>query len=170
MIIGVMSDTHGNRKLMHQVADLMAAKHGVEMIIHVGDDYADAEELAAAGHAVRMVPGLYCDEYHDGRVPNRIVVQCDDITISAAHVEKDLRASELAATVVLTGHTHIARIAKAGRSIHLNPGHLKNPKLDRGERPSFAIVDTEGDSVTVTVFELTGEPRMQQRFLKAELA
>lgn len=170
MIIGVMSDTHGNRRLMHQVADAMRALHNADLIFHVGDDYADAEELAAAGHAVRMVPGLYCDEYHDGRIPKRIVVQCDDITVSAAHAEKDLRAAELAASVVLTGHTHVARVMKAGRSLHVNPGHLKNPKLDRGERPSFAIIDTGDGSVEVTIYELTGEPRMRHRFPRADLA
>ena len=170
MIIGVISDTHGNRKLMHHVADWMKAKHGVELIIHVGDDYPDAQELVLAGHNVRMVPGLWCDEYHDGRVPKRIIVPCDGITISAAHAEKDLGATELAASIVLTSHTHVAKIEKLGRSVHVNPGHLKHPKLDRGQRPSYAIVSTAPHEVEIAIHEIDGGVRASQSFPRSELA
>ena len=170
MIIGVMSDTHGNRRLMHQVADWMKAKHHAELIVHAGDDYPDAEELAMAGHNVKMVPGLWCDAYHDGRVPNRIVIPCDGITIAVAHAEKDLRAAELAATIVVTGHTHVASVQRIGRTIHLNPGHLKNAKLDRGERPSYAIVETDPDDVSICVYELDGKVRLETTQPRARLA
>ncbi len=170
MIIGVISDTHGNRKLMHQVADWMKSKHRVELIIHVGDDYPDAQELSMAGYNVRMVPGLWCDEYQDGRTPKRIVVPCDGITISAAHAEKDLGATELAASIVLTGHTHVAKIEKLGRSVHVNPGHLKHPKLDRGERPSYAIISTTPDNVGIAIHELDGRTRASQTLARAALA
>lgn len=170
MIIGVISDTHGNRKLMHQVVDRMNSAHRADLIIHVGDDYPDAQELSLAGHNVRMVPGLWCEEYHDGRTPKRIVIPCDGITISATHAEKDLGAAELAASIVLTGHTHVAKIEKLGQSVHLNPGHLKHPKLDRGQRPSYAIISTEPESVTVAIHELDGGVRTSQSFTRAELA
>ena len=170
MIIGVLSDTHGNRKLMHQVADRMKVIHKVELIVHVGDDYPDAEELAAAGHSVRMVPGLWCDEYHDGRIPHRITIPCDGITISAAHSEKDLGAAELSATIVLTGHTHVACIEKLGRSMHVNPGHLKNPKLDRGQRPSYAIIATGADDISISIFEVDGRTRLSASYPRGQLA
>lgn len=169
MVIGVMSDTHGNRRLMHLVADLMRRDHRAELIIHVGDNYADALELKAAGHHVKMVPGLWCDEYHDGRVPNRIKMNCDGIAVSAAHAEKDLGAAELAASVVLTGHTHVAKIEKLGRSVHVNPGHLKHPKLDRGQRPSFAIISTSQDEISVSIFELDGRMRESASFNRDQL-
>lgn len=170
MIIGVISDTHGNLKLMHQVADWMKTTHSAELIIHVGDNYPDAQELSLAGHNVRMVPGLWCDAYHDGRIPKRIIIPCDGITIAAAHAEKDLGAIELASTIVLTGHTHVSKIEKLGRTVHINPGHLKHPKLDRGQRPSYAIISTEPASVTVTIHEIDGGVRTSQSFTRAELA
>jgi putative phosphoesterase len=170
MIIGVISDTHGNRKLMHQVADWMKEKHGVDLIIHVGDDYPDAQELGLAGHTVRMVPGLWCEEYHDGRIPKRIVIPCDGITISAAHAEKDLGATELAASIVLTGHTHVAKIEKLGRSVHVNPGHLKHPKLDRGQCPSYAIISTTPDEIAIAIHEIDGSVRAAQSLPRSELA
>ncbi len=170
MIIGVMSDTHGNRKLMHEVADRMKRQHHADLIIHVGDDCPDAAELVAAGHNVRMVPGLWCDEYHDGRIPKRIIVPCDGITISAAHAEKDLGATELAATVVLTGHTHVAKIEKLGRSVHVNPGHLKHPKLDRGERPSYAVITTDRVKISISIHETDGKTRVTQSIQREQLA
>ncbi|MDZ4859070.1 MAG: YfcE family phosphodiesterase [Candidatus Hydrogenedentes bacterium] len=170
MIIGVMSDTHGNLRLMHQAADQMKALHQADLIIHVGDDYADAQALAMAGHNVRMVPGLWCDAYNNPRIPNRIVVECDGITISAAHADKDLRAAELSATIVLTGHTHVAKIEKLGRSLHVNPGHLKNAKLDRGQRPSFAVIETSKDEIEVSILELDSVVRLSVRSSRADLA
>ena len=170
MIIGVISDTHGNRKLMHQVSDRMKAKHGVELFFHVGDDYPDAKELSLAGHNVHMVPGLWCEEYQDGRTPKRIVIPCDGIAISAAHAEKDLGATELAASIVLTGHTHVARIEKLGRSVHVNPGHLKHHKLDRGQRPSYAIISTMAESVAIAIHEIDGTIRASNSYPRTELA
>lgn len=170
MVIGAMSDTHGNRRLMHEAADLMKLKHGAELLIHVGDDYADAEELAAAGHNVRMVPGLWCDQYRDGRTPKRIVLPCDGITISAAHAELDLQAAELAATIVLTGHTHAAKIEKLGRSVHVNPGHLKHAKSDRGQRPSFVIIETDPKTIRISIVELSGKKRLSESFARDALA
>lgn len=78
--------------------------------------------------------------------------------------------TELAASIVLTGHTHVAKIEKLGRSVHVNPGHLKDPKLDRGQRPSYAIVSTTPDNVTISIHELNGRARTSQTFARAELA
>ncbi len=169
MIIGIISDTHGNRRMMHQVADYLTARHKADLLIHVGDDYSDAEELAMAGHAIKMVPGLWCPEYADHRIPNTIVEPVDGITISAAHADKDLSARELAATVVLTGHTHVARIEKLGKSVHLNPGHLKS-KFDRGQRPSYAVITTSADKIGIAIYELTGDVRESRTYSRSDLA
>lgn len=169
MIIGVISDTHGNRRMMHQVADDLRSRHKADLLVHVGDDYTDAEELAMAGYTIEMVPGLWCPEYADHRIPNTIVESVDGITISAAHADKDLRARELTATIVLTGHTHVARIDKLGRSIYLNPGHLKS-KFDRGEHPSYALITTGEKDINIAIYELSGRIRESKKFRRAELA
>ncbi|HEO69838.1 MAG TPA: hypothetical protein ENN80_01145, partial [Candidatus Hydrogenedentes bacterium] len=76
-----MSDTHGNVALMHRAAEAMEARFGATLIVHLGDDYADAELLAMAGHTVHRVPGLWCPEYHDGRVPNQLLETFDGIAV-----------------------------------------------------------------------------------------
>ncbi|MBI4559636.1 MAG: metallophosphoesterase family protein [Candidatus Hydrogenedentes bacterium] len=169
MILGVISDTHGNRKLMHQVAERMEQRLGVEVFIHLGDNYADAEELALAYPRVIMVPGLSCPEYGDPRIPKRLVQEFDGIAIACAHADKDLRHTEYAAAIILTGHTHVARIDLIGCSLYVNPGHLRSPQ-DRGEKASFAIIETGQDEVRAAIHDYTGDLRRAVTVERARLA
>lgn len=158
MMIGVMSDTHGNLALMHRVANLMVHALDVEIIFHLGDDFSDAQDLARSGYDVRMVPGLWCPEYTDGRIPNRLIETVDGVSIAAVHAEKDLRAIERAADVVLAGHTHEAALVRLGRSLYLNPGHLSK-KSRRGGKASFATLAIEPDTLRTTIHETDGSVR-----------
>ncbi len=160
MIIGVIADSHGNRVLMHSVADYIRDELGSEFIIHLGDDYSDAEELAASGHNVRMVPGLWCSEYHDGRVPNCVVEDVEGVTLAYTHAGKDLKAKGRAASVVMTGHTHTAAIELIGFSLYFNPGHLKGPK-SKDARPSFGIIEIGDGTVRAAIHETDGTLRRE---------
>lgn len=164
-----MSDTHGNRRLMHEVADVMVGSFGVTTIYHAGDDYTDAEELDFAGHIVRMVPGLWCPAYTAGRVPRQIIDHVDGITIAMAHADKDLRHVERSATVIVTGHTHVASVERLGASVYLNPGHLKAP-IDRGQRPSFAVLTLEPKRLRIEIREVDGALRFGRTLSRSSLA
>lgn len=156
-VIGVMSDTHGNVRWMHEAAGLMKERFGVDVIFHVGDDYRDAEELAMAGYDVRMVAGLWCDEYRSPKLRwfNETI---DGVRIAGCHADKDLRATERGADIVLTGHTHVAAIEPIGNTLYLNPGHLKRD-LDRGQRPSFATITLDNGHITARIHERNGAIR-----------
>ncbi len=162
VVLGVMSDTHGNRSLMFQAADVMK-RLGATLIFHLGDDYPDAQELEMSGVDVRMVPGLWCAAYRDSRVPKRILETVDGVSIAAAHAAKDLRHTEHSADIVLTGHTHAPVIERAGHTIYLNPGHLKNPQ-SRGQRPSFAMLTITANEIHAAILELTGAVRLERTF------
>ena len=127
MNIGVMSDTHGNRKLMHRVADQMRQDAGVTLIIHLGDNFEDAEELRDYGHTVHMVPGLWCPEYRNNRVPKTTLDSFDGVSIACAHAEDDLQEKAQQADVVLVGHTHCGKIEQRGDVLWLNPGTPQSP-------------------------------------------
>ena len=160
MILGAMSDTHGNRKLMHRVADEMRDRFRTDVIYHLGDDFRDGEELDFAGHRVRRVPGLWCPEYHQPRVLKRLLDEVDGLRVACVHAEKDLRAVDRAAEIVLFGHTHTAEIVKLGRTLYVNPGHLKAP-VSRGERASFAIVEIGPEEVRAAIHEASGGIRRE---------
>lgn len=168
MIIGVMSDTHGNSVLMYRVAELMTADLGVETILHAGDMYPDGVLLRMSGYDVRVVPGLGCDEYYDSSIPRRIADVFDGVKISCVHAEKDLRAAEFSAAIIVTGHTHESRLERMGRSVYLNPGHLKS-EMDRGQRPSFATIVVEPEEVEVTIHEINGIVRMREAFRREDI-
>jgi len=160
MILGVLSDTHGNRTLMHQAARELTGTLGATLLFHLGDDYADGRELSLSGYTVRQVPGLWCAEYHDSRIPKRLAEDMDGITVACAHADKDLRAPERAAGIVLVGHTHEARIMQLGRSLYVNPGHLKT-LVSRGERASFAFVEIRPAEVCARIYDVES---LQMRF------
>lgn len=162
MIIGIMSDTHGNRSLMFQAVDIMKGL-GATLFFHLGDDYPDAEELAMTEPEVRMVPGLWCSAYQNARIPNRIVEEIEGITVAAAHAAKDLRYTENSADIILTGHTHEPEIERIGHALYVNPGHLKGPK-SRGQRPSFALITISDHTIHAAIYDMTGDVRFDKRF------
>ncbi len=168
MVIGAMSDTHGNAALMQRAAERMTADFGVSTIFHAGDMYADGRLLRMSGFDVRIVPGLGCDEYFDTSIPRRISDTFNGTAIACTHAEKNLRAAEYAAAVIVLGHTHEARVEQLGRSVFVNPGHLKSD-MDRGQRPSFATIAIEPDEVEVTIHEINGIVRTRETFRREDI-
>ncbi len=169
MVLGVMSDTHGNTTLMLEMAESMEAQFGVQAIFHLGDDYKDAEWLEAAAHSVYCVPGLWCPEYGNRRIPKTRIENIDGITVACAHAKKDLRHAERAAAIILTGHTHEAALEHIGASLYVNPGHLTAPK-NRGEWASYAIIDIGPDAVHANVRETSGKIRLECTIPREALA
>jgi len=78
MVIGVLSDSHGNLELMHNALVLLD-RCGATRIYHLGDDYSDVDGLVAQGRTVGRVPGIYASEYKDPDVPNKLVETVDGI-------------------------------------------------------------------------------------------
>lgn len=170
MILGVMSDSHGNRGLLHRAAREMRETYQVDLFIHLGDDYSDAAELEMSGYPVRAVPGLWCPEYGNGRTPKRLSFEVLGLQIAGAHAEKDLRPMDRSAAIVLLGHTHKASVDRLGKSVYINPGHLKGA-TSRGEPPSFAIIRLNEATVEVTLVHVQTLTAFQQMIVgRDELA
>ena len=170
MVLGVLSDTHGNSRLMHEAADAMTNRFHAETLFHLGDDYRDAQELLMAGYNVRCTPGLWCPEYQDSRIPKRLIEVFNGVSVACAHADKDLRHTERAAAIILTGHTHVARIELLGRSLYVNPGHLKS-LMSRNEPASYAIVEIGPEGVRATIREVASHSvRFETRIPRTQLA
>ena len=70
MLLGIVSDTHGNVEAIQEVTRrFLAAK--VDLVLHLGDDYLDVLFFEAADFKILAVPGLYCPEYRDPAIANR---------------------------------------------------------------------------------------------------
>ncbi len=165
MILGVMSDTHGNMRMMHDVASRMAGEFGATHIVHLGDDYQDGEALGFAGYDVWVVPGLWCPEYHNPRIPRRLCEPVEGMTLVAMHAERDLRPLDRQADMVLLGHTHVARLEHIDNSLFVNPGHLRAP-TDRGECASFAVLEVTAGSIRARIVEVVGGLRQEMEICR----
>jgi uncharacterized protein len=162
MVVGVVSDTHGNVQGMRRLADKLKAR-GVSTVLHVGDDYRDLNTLQEMGLEVMGVPGVYCREYADPDVPNRLVLELGGLKLLLTHTEDrnrydgpgdpDPRVLAREVQIVLFGHTHAPVMEDRQGVLWLNPGHLKD-RRDRGHPSSFGLLTLSPAEVGVEIRRL----------------
>lgn len=167
MIIGVMSDTHGHVTEMRRAVTRMLEEFHADVIVHLGDDSTDADELLGMDVEVITVPGIFEKRYHSKDVPNRLIKEFDNIPFLLTHTptknEHD-SPDELDPTaltqdgdvkVVLYGHTHKPDISEKHGAYYINPGHL-NPRDNRGSDLTFAILVLKEKRLSVKIVSLNG--------------
>lgn len=174
MIVAVVSDTHGNQGGMLQLAEALKAL-GVETVLHLGDDYRDQDALARAGLEVIGVPGLYCPEYRDPEVPNRLVATLGGLKFLLTHTATRSRFDcpgdpdpELACyevDAVLFGHTHNPALEERQGRAWINPGHLRH-RTDRGFPPTFALLYISSSELKVQVRRLIDGAPIQEKVFR----
>jgi len=152
--IGVISDTHGNLKLMTKVCDFLSEIMKVNEIFHLGDNYEDYKTIKDMGYNIYGVPGLWDSEYHDNVTPKIIIRKIANKNFIFAHAEfiiKRLNRKDL--DVWCYGHTHQPEIRKENSRIYFNPGHLKK-NFDRGHPATFGIVNIKEGSIEFTILDI----------------
>jgi hypothetical protein len=178
MKIGVLSDSHGEAEGIERAAELLN-EIGVNVLIHLGDDSADAKSLEKYRIRVIKVPGVFEPAYKDPSVPNRLIEQFTGWKVLITHtsiphpndLEGDLKPEELIekhkVNVVLYGHTHIPQIDIKGRILMLNPGHLK--KQDKkGFPPTFGLLDIKKEEINSQIMDLEGKQKFRKVLRKSK--
>lgn len=170
MILGVLSDTHGNRKFLEQARKLAVNHFGASVLIHLGDNYSDAEVLMLEGTPVWAVPGLWCAAYHSPSIPRARLEGAATLLIHFAHAEQDLEPESVErAQIILTGHTHCYRLDFLDGKIWMNPGYLKKER-DKSRPPTFGLIAVATDTVECSILGLDGQTLLaqviNQRFLQ----
>ena len=137
MLIGVISDTHGT---VHP--SVAAIFEGVDRIIHAGDvgsrRVLDELELIAPVIAVRgnMDTGELA-----WRLQDTAMVRAGECRVLVVHKVEDIaRGSGPDASVVVSGHTHRARIETRKGVLYVNPGPAGSDGRD-GRGPTVALLD-----------------------------
>lgn len=160
----VISDTHGNLKGMRKALERLVAGRPVDLAIHLGDNYEDAEVFDEYGLAYVRVPGVFSDVYRDRSVPNRLVKEFEGWRCLLSHTQTshandlpgDPRPEALTAAgqvhVVLYGHSHIPRLEEQDAILFVNPGHLKDEDK-KGYTPSYALLDVMEDAIKARLVE-----------------
>ncbi len=154
MKIIVVADTHGN-----YLAPLdFIEGSGAELLIHLGDDIADAKTLEAfCPIPVIMVPGN-CDQ--SAKEPRELLESIAGRTFFITHghiywVKAGLdklseRAAGLKAAVALFGHTHKPLILKQDGVLLVNPGTL----MATSDAKSYAILTVTATSISAEIIHL----------------
>ena len=142
--------------------------HFVDLTIHLGDDYQDAQVIINAGFPVIRIPGTWTAEYKNPLIENRRVEEIEGWRFFLTHTPEahynDLADDEDPQKIVQNGecdvfchgHTHRPEIIEdfisGNRIIRLNPGHLKKAE-DRGYSASFARVDVTSSDLKIRLVD-----------------
>lgn len=166
MRLGLVSDTHGELENLRLAIKKMRDDWRVEVLVHLGDECEDIEAVRELwkGELIQ-VPGVYCENYRDPGVPNRLVKELSGYRVLFTHTREphandlpgDLNPLEVAARgeveIVAYGHTHVPALSWEGGVLWVNPGHLKGQDK-KGYSPSFAVLDLGEKGVTAYLVDL----------------
>ena len=162
MKILVISDTHQNQEMILSILSLCESTEFDE-ILHLGDDYQDAQPLIDAGFNVTRVPGTWTKEYLNKYIDNRVFENREGWRLFLSHTPeadyKDLVDDPDPQKVVekgdcdlfLHGHTHKPEIIENGKVVICNPGHLKS-LTDRGYPATYAILILTKTELNISIF------------------
>lgn len=160
--IGVVSDSHGHLENLRRAIKAMR-EAGVDLIVHLGDDYDDVKALSGQeGAGIIQVPGVFSTYYQEVGIPNRIIEEWEGVRVLLTHTPEahkndlptDLKPEEVIARgevrIVLSGHSHIPKVKERGGVIWVNPGHLKDDDK-KGYPPTYAILEIAGTEVRANI-------------------
>ncbi|HHY76392.1 MAG TPA: metallophosphoesterase [Firmicutes bacterium] len=156
MLIGILSDTHGN---LSRLEACIQAMPDVELLLHAGDFYEDARKVGASlGIRVVAVTGN-CDYMVKGPSEEMLAVGSRRIYLTHGHlyhVKRDLtllvqRSKALGADVTVFGHTHVPVVFRREGILFVNPG---SPHSPREAGPSFALLDVTRSGISAEICPL----------------
>ncbi len=156
MKILVMSDSHGRTKNVHEV---IKNEENIDMIIHLGDEYRDFEEINDSYdiEAHGVVGNI--DYFYEGPSYKIIEVLNKKIFISHGHkyrVKSTLdifreEAIERNVDIALFGHSHVPYIEDEEIFI-LNPGSISQPRSEK--YPSYAVLEITEDKIIGNIIHI----------------
>ena len=129
----MFSDSHGARQAIYDVCE----RERPDQLIFLGDCVSDLE---LAHRALPSLPIICCKGNNDifSNAPGEIVITLNGRKTLITHghrfgVKLGLgrlkeEAKSLGASLVLFGHTHLAKIEKDGGIIYVNPGSIRDRK------------------------------------------
>lgn len=156
MLIAVVSDTHRDKSIIKKLGKTIEK---ADMMIHLGDNVADAEELGKVyKNKIINVRGN-CD--FGLRTPLERVEEISGVKILITHghkydVKNNLtqlrnRAEELKVNIALFGHTHVSEISFEDGIWFINPG---SASLPRDGQKSIAFIELKDGEIGPSVHSI----------------
>jgi putative phosphoesterase len=166
MLIGLVSDSHGELQNLKDAAWKLVYGWHVSLIVHLGDELEDLDAIKEMRVEMLSVPGVYCEAYRDSAVANRLIREFEGQRVLFTHTAQahdndlpgDPDPQQLAVSgqvdVVAFGHTHLPELRMEGGVLWVNPGHLKSEDK-KGHAPSFVVLDLDRDNVRALLVDLS---------------
>ena len=149
MKIAVVSDTHRSSKYIKEVKRRI---QDCDVLLHLGDNVDDAEELAKDFKGNVYVVAGNCD--FTRKYPKEQIIELAGKTIYVTHgdlygVKYGMgnifyKGKEVNADIVLFGHTHEQIVFEEEGITFMNPG---SPSLPRGSRRGMGYIQLEEGNV-----------------------
>lgn len=156
MQIAVVSDTH---RSIYELNKLHKIIEGTDMLIHLGDNTDDVEEIAQTYKGKIINVRGNCDFGSFIPAERLEVIEGKRIFITHGHkynvkyglTNLKYKAEEVEADIVLFGHTHESLVEYESGIWFLNPG---SAALPRDSAKSIAILKIENNTVDVSLRNL----------------
>jgi uncharacterized protein len=152
VLVGVISDTHGTLP-----DDALAALAGVDTILHAGDVVDEATIAVLETIApVTAVRGNCDNGGPTSRLPHVANVRIGGVRFLVGHqlsaLLQEVDPVRAGVRVVVSGHSHRARVSERGGVTYVNPGSASEA---RGGVRSVALVTVSADGgVSARIVEL----------------
>ncbi len=176
----VISDTHEDTATIRMLPEFLDEAR-VDLTIHLGDYYNDADYLEKEGYAVIKVPGTWDPHYYDRDVPNRKFIEVAGWRIFLSHTPEshyndladDIKPERVIhggeTDIFLYGHTHRAEIKRRNGVILINPGHMSCDE-HRGCPLTFALLDIQEGVLSAGLWQLfSDQPFVAKEYAKSSL-
>lgn len=157
MTILVISDSHGWTDELKTIID--QHRHSVDTIVHAGDSELNEDAIELSG--VQVVAGN-CD--YIASFPDELEVSLgnDKVFVTHGHldgVKQSLqvlakKAKQKGLSIVVYGHTHVAKAEMINDVVLINPGSIRLPKGKHSG--SYCFIERNANKLTVTYYSVDG--------------
>ncbi|MDW2884092.1 metallophosphoesterase family protein [Exiguobacterium artemiae] len=153
----IVSDSHG---LDQELLTIFNRHQEADFAFHCGDSQLTGTTESL--YPYRVVKGN-CDYGND--FPDEVTEELGSFRVLCVHGHRqDVKysldqlvhhADQKAASIVLYGHSHVAKAEQRDGKLFINPGSIRMPR-HRPEK-TYALLTVENNQFTVDFYDLTGE-------------
>lgn len=163
MKILVVSDTHGDTELLHDV--IFRNHSGLDLAIHLGDNLKDFNEVMMEFPNIASLGVLgncdFASMYADAKTEGCFTAENHRIFYTHGHKYNVSYGIEYLASnakfnncdIALYGHTHIGVISECSGVKVINPGSLSRPRDN--SNGSYALLEIHGEKINCRIIEVT---------------
>ncbi|WP_408954945.1 metallophosphoesterase family protein [Natroniella sp. ANB-PHB2] len=155
MKIAIFSDSHGKGWRINQALNQLSS---IDYLVFAGDKFSDLEDIKADNLEVVAVRGNHT---FNPELPRERTVEIEDKRLFVTHGDNYninhgldsiyYQAQEIAADIVVFGHTHTRFIKEENGILFFNPGSISLPR--DGAAPAYGIIEINAGEIIANHYD-----------------